>query len=157
MQVCLHQACDTSHLFLGDVVSKHMGQLHTDNAFLNIEIVLQVGAVTNTFNVPGVEEHCFFLKRMEEAQKLRKRINECFEIASLPGTTPEERKQLLTFVIVSLIPHFQSLFATLKCLGFALDVKNALLYHMYIFKFQTGTFCYQRPELQLSSFPKILT
>lgn len=67
---------------------------------LNADL-LQVGAVTNTFNVPGVEENCFFLKRMEEAQKLRKRINECFEIASLPGATPEERKQLLTFTIVS--------------------------------------------------------
>ena len=65
-------------------------------------VLLQVGAVTNTFNVPGVEENCFFLKRMEEAQKLRKRINECFEIASLPGITPEERQRLLTFVVVSL-------------------------------------------------------
>ena len=63
----------------------------------------QVGAVTNTFNVPGVEENCFFLKRMEEAQKLRKRINECFEIASLPGITDEDRKRLLTFVVVGLL------------------------------------------------------
>ena len=62
---------------------------------------LQIGAVTNTFNVPGVEENCFFLKKMEHAKRLRQRINECFEIASLPNTTPEERKQLLSFVIVS--------------------------------------------------------
>ena len=60
----------------------------------------KVGAVTNTFGVPGVEENCFFLKKMEEANELRKRINECFEIASLPNTSPEERKRLLTFVIV---------------------------------------------------------
>lgn len=58
--------------------------------------------MTNTFGVLGVEENCFFLKRMEEAKKLRQRINECFEIASLPTTPPEERKQLLTFVIVSI-------------------------------------------------------
>lgn len=56
--------------------------------------------MTNTFGVPGVEENCFFLKKMEEANELRKRINECFEIASLPNTSPEERKRLLTFVIV---------------------------------------------------------
>ena len=61
---------------------------------------VQVGAVTNTFGVPGVEENCFFLKKMEDAKRLRQRINECFEIASLPDTTPEERKQLLTFVVV---------------------------------------------------------
>ena len=61
---------------------------------------LQVGSVTNTFNVPGVEENCFFLKDMEGAKALRQRINECFEISALPSTTPEERKRLLTFVVV---------------------------------------------------------
>lgn len=64
------------------------------------DVCLQIGAVVNTFNVPGVEEHCFFLKEMPDAKRLRQRINECFEIASLPGTTPEERKRLLSFVIV---------------------------------------------------------
>ena len=62
--------------------------------------VVQVGSVTNTFNVPGVEENCFFLKDMEGAKALRQRINECFEISALPSTTPEERKRLLTFVVV---------------------------------------------------------
>ena len=59
-----------------------------------------MGSVTNTFNVPGVEENCFFLKDMEGAKALRQRINECFEISALPSTTPEERKRLLTFVVV---------------------------------------------------------
>jgi len=60
--------------------------------------------VTNTFGVPGVEENCFFLKTIAEAKKLRQRINESFEIASLPNTTYEERKRLLTFVIVLPLP-----------------------------------------------------
>lgn len=63
-------------------------------------MVVQVGSVTNTFNVPGVEENCFFLKDMEGAKALRQRINECFEISALPSTSPEERKRLLTFVVV---------------------------------------------------------
>ena len=58
--------------------------------------------MTNTFNVPGVEENCFFLKDMEGAKALRQRINECFEISALPSTSPEERKRLLTFVVVRL-------------------------------------------------------
>ena len=62
--------------------------------------MVQVGSVTNTFNVPGVEENCFFLKDMEGAKALRQRINECFEISALPSTSPEERKRLLTFVVV---------------------------------------------------------
>ncbi|KAL0054534.1 hypothetical protein WJX82_010454 [Trebouxia sp. C0006] len=63
-------------------------------------LVVAVGSVTNTFNVPGVEENCFFLKDMEGAKALRQRINECFEISALPSTSPEERKRLLTFVVV---------------------------------------------------------
>ena len=62
--------------------------------------LLQVGSVTNTFNVPGVEENCFFLKDMEGAKALRQRINECFEISALPSTSPEERRRLLPFVVV---------------------------------------------------------
>ncbi len=65
-----------------------------------VRVHVQVGSVTNTFNVPGVEENCFFLKDMEGAKALRQRINECFEISALPSTTPEERKRLLTFVVV---------------------------------------------------------
>lgn len=61
--------------------------------------------MTNTFNVPGVKENCFFLKDMEGAKMLRQRINECFEISALPSTTPEERKRLLTFVVVCCFVH----------------------------------------------------
>ena len=61
----------------------------------------QIGAVTNTFGVPGVDEHCFYMKNAEDAKALRERINACFELANLPNTTDEERRRLLTFVIVS--------------------------------------------------------
>ena len=69
---------------------------------IQFRVFVQVGSVTNTFNVPGVEENCFFLKDMEGAKALRQRINECFEISALPSTSPEERRRLLTFVVVSL-------------------------------------------------------
>lgn len=62
--------------------------------------VLQVGAVTNTFNVPGVTDHCFFLKSAEDARAIRERVNACFELANLPDSSPEDRKRLLSFVIV---------------------------------------------------------
>ena len=62
---------------------------------------MQIGAVTNTFGVPGVEENCFYMKSAEDAKALRERINACFELANLPDTTDEERRRLLSFVIVS--------------------------------------------------------
>ncbi|KAI7836386.1 hypothetical protein COHA_009749 [Chlorella ohadii] len=63
-------------------------------------LVLGVGSINNTFNIQGVEENTMFFKTVEDAARLRLRISECFERAALPQTTPEERKKLLSFVIV---------------------------------------------------------
>ena len=41
-----------------------------------------------------------FFKSVEDASKLRLRVSECFERAALPATTQEERKKLLSIVIV---------------------------------------------------------
>jgi len=54
--------------------------------------------VSATHGVSGLE-HCFQLKTIRDAREIRRRILENFEIASLPTTTPEERKRLLSFVI----------------------------------------------------------
>eukprot|EP00891_Asterochloris_glomerata_P001208 jgi/Astpho2/1208/Aster-08175 len=63
-------------------------------------LVFAVGSVNNTFGVPGVEENCLFLKDMEHAKAIRHRVNQAFELAALPTTSPAERERLLTFVIV---------------------------------------------------------
>jgi len=49
-------------------------------------LVLAAGAVTNTFGVPGVAEHGFGLKSLEDALRLRRHILRQFERASVePG------------------------------------------------------------------------
>lgn len=63
-------------------------------------LVVALGAQVNTFNTPGVKEHCHFLKEVEDAQKIRRSVIDCFEAAVLPGLSVEERKQNLHFVIV---------------------------------------------------------
>ncbi|KDP20881.1 hypothetical protein JCGZ_21352 [Jatropha curcas] len=63
-------------------------------------LVIAMGARPNTFNTPGVEEHCNFLKEVEDAQKIRRNVIDNFEKASLPGLTEEERKRILHFVVV---------------------------------------------------------
>jgi NADH dehydrogenase FAD-containing subunit len=55
---------------------------------------------SNTFGLPGVEEHCLFLKTTTDARKIRQRIVECFEHAEQPTTSHEEKQNLLHFVIV---------------------------------------------------------
>ena len=63
-------------------------------------LVIAVGAVNNTFKIPGVEQHALYLKELDEARAIRGRIIDCFERASQPSTTDEERKRLLHFVVV---------------------------------------------------------
>ncbi|GMJ03369.1 NAD(P)H dehydrogenase B1 [Hibiscus trionum] len=63
-------------------------------------LVIAVGAQINTFNTPGVLENCHFLKEVEDAQKIRRSVIDCFEKAVLPGLTEEEGRINLHFVIV---------------------------------------------------------
>lgn len=63
-------------------------------------LVVAIGAQVNTFNTPGVTENCHFLKELEDAQKLRRSVIDCFEKASIPGLTEEERRTNLHFVVV---------------------------------------------------------
>ncbi|KAL0400008.1 UNVERIFIED_CONTAM: External alternative NAD(P)H-ubiquinone oxidoreductase B1, mitochondrial [Sesamum radiatum] len=63
-------------------------------------LVIAIGAQVNTFNTPGVMEHCHFLKEVEDAQRIRRTVIDCFEKAVLPELTEEERKINLHFVIV---------------------------------------------------------
>ncbi|KAJ6975947.1 hypothetical protein NC653_031695 [Populus alba x Populus x berolinensis] len=78
-------------------------------------LILAMGARVNTFNTPGVEEHAHFLKPGKEilkprldltlqevgdAQRLRKSIIDCYERASLPSLSEEEKKRVMHFVVV---------------------------------------------------------
>ncbi|KAK9284453.1 hypothetical protein L1049_023626 [Liquidambar formosana] len=63
-------------------------------------LVIATGGQVNTFNTPGVMEHCHFLKEVEDAQKIRDSVIDCFEKAVLPSLSEEERKTNLHFVIV---------------------------------------------------------
>ncbi|PKA45698.1 NAD(P)H dehydrogenase B3, mitochondrial [Apostasia shenzhenica] len=63
-------------------------------------LVVAMGARSNTFNTPGVPEHCHFLKEIEDAQRIRRSVMNCFEKASLPNLSEEERRKNLHFVII---------------------------------------------------------
>lgn len=62
------------------------------------KLVVAVGANTNTRGVNGLE-HVHFLKTIADAKGIRKHIMDNFELACLPTTTDEERKNLLSFVV----------------------------------------------------------
>lgn len=63
-------------------------------------LVVAVGAISRTFNIPGVEQYAFLLKELADARAIRQRIIECFERAATPLQNTDERQRLLHFVIV---------------------------------------------------------
>ncbi|BDA51498.1 Internal alternative NAD(P)H-ubiquinone oxidoreductase A1 [Coccomyxa sp. Obi] len=88
-------------------------------------LIMAVGEQTATFGVPGVEEHCFFMKaslttfachrssfleleiqsvtaevEITDSVKLRRRIVECFELATLPGASETQKRKAVHFVVV---------------------------------------------------------
>lgn len=68
------------------------------------KLLVAVGAQTNTFGIPGVREHCCFLKSVQDARQIRTAIVHCFERANLPRLSDEERTSILTFCVIGAGP-----------------------------------------------------
>ncbi|KAF2087396.1 external NADH-ubiquinone oxidoreductase 1 mitochondrial precursor [Saccharata proteae CBS 121410] len=63
-------------------------------------LVVGVGAENATFGIPGVREHGLFLKEVDDAQRIRKRIMDCCETAIFKDQTKDEVSRLLHMVVV---------------------------------------------------------
>jgi NADH dehydrogenase len=63
------------------------------------QLVLALGSVNSTFNLPGIAEHALPLKTLEDAERLRNHVIAMLELADVePDETRKHR--LLTFVFV---------------------------------------------------------
>jgi len=62
-------------------------------------LILAGGSISHDFGIPGVKDHAFFLKTLEEGVALKNHIICCFEAAA-QETDHEKRSSLLTFTIV---------------------------------------------------------
>lgn len=62
-------------------------------------LVVAVGAAVADYGVPGVKEHTLKLASVEDARAVRRGILEQFARAEIPGLTPEQIRDRLTFVI----------------------------------------------------------
>ncbi|KAF9890419.1 hypothetical protein FE257_006087 [Aspergillus nanangensis] len=78
------------------------------------KLVIAVGAVSTTFNTPGVRQNAMFFKDIGDARRVKRRVRECFELAALPTTTPDMRRWLLHFAIVGAGPTGTELAASLR-------------------------------------------
>ncbi|CAG8634684.1 5200_t:CDS:10, partial [Paraglomus occultum] len=62
------------------------------------KLIIAVGSQSITHGVEGIE-HCHFLKTINDARGIRKKIMDNFEKASLPTTSAADKKRLLSFVV----------------------------------------------------------
>ena len=62
------------------------------------KLVIGVGSTTNPHGVKGLE-NCNFLKDLDDARQIKKKILNNLEMACLPTTSDEERRRLLSFVV----------------------------------------------------------
>ena len=63
-------------------------------------IAIAPGRTNQTFGTPGVEENALFLKNVTDAREVAARVRDCFEKASMPGTSEQQQLDLLQFIIV---------------------------------------------------------
>jgi NADH dehydrogenase FAD-containing subunit len=64
------------------------------------KLVIAVGCYSQTFNTPGVRENALFLKDVNDARRIRRRILDLFELARLPFIPDDTKRHLLHFAIV---------------------------------------------------------
>ena len=69
--------------------------LGTEQTLRYDQLVIGVGAVTSTFNLPGVAEHALPLKTLEDADRLRNHVIAMLELADLPLRRAGERPLLV--------------------------------------------------------------
>lgn len=97
----IFRRADNIHVRLAEMtgLDLHARVVLTDDGPLPYDyLVLALGSEPGFFGVQGAEEHAFPLRWMSDAVPLRHHVLTCFEEAITAG--PEERRRLLTFVIV---------------------------------------------------------
>jgi NADH dehydrogenase FAD-containing subunit len=71
-------ACEQINFDRKEIVCK--GMLDADGNPYTLgydKLVIACGGISNTFKIPGVEQHAFFLKDISDAKKIRGRVLEC--------------------------------------------------------------------------------
>jgi len=102
----LEVACTKIDAESNRIVCEDVSSLGGETPAFTLEydrLVVAVGAVSNTFNTPGVNENALFLKEIDDATVIRSRMLDAFETASLE-TDEAKMKALLEFVVVGAGP-----------------------------------------------------
>ncbi|XAR58904.1 NADH:ubiquinone reductase (non-electrogenic) [Bertholletia excelsa] len=64
------------------------------------KLVIAAGAEALTFGIKGVHEHAVFLREVNDAQEIRRRLLRNLLLSDVPGVTEEEKRRILHCVVV---------------------------------------------------------
>jgi len=64
------------------------------------QLIVAVGGVRNSYHTPGVNDNCYFLDNLSDAQDIRDSIIDAFENANIPGISDDIKRKNLHFVII---------------------------------------------------------
>ncbi|CAL9210281.1 unnamed protein product [Musa hybrid cultivar] len=64
------------------------------------KLVIAAGADPLTFNIKGVKEHAMFLREVQHAQEIRRKLLLNLMLSEAPGISEEEKKRLLHCVVI---------------------------------------------------------
>lgn len=64
------------------------------------KLVIALGAEASTFGIHGVKEHAIFLREVNHAQEIRRRLLLNLMLSDVPGISDEEKRRLLHCVVV---------------------------------------------------------
>src|SRR3989338_1861471 len=94
--------CCLADLHVTDVESVSLKEKYVETLHGRINydyLVIGMGSTSNFFGLPGAEEHCFTLKNIDDAKKIKNRcIDVCEEAIHIDGE--QERKKILRMEII---------------------------------------------------------
>jgi NADH dehydrogenase len=80
-------------------IDPHAKQVHTASGPIPYDyLIVAAGGVTQTFDLPGIEDFAFGLKNLQDAGAIRNHLLRMFELAN-ETDDPEKRASILRFVV----------------------------------------------------------
>ncbi len=86
-------------VFVSPTYSSNGEELLPRRVFSYDTLVLAVGSISNTFNIPGIQEHCLFLDTTTQAFNFQKQLVEAY-IRNYAANNYSQSDQVLSIVIV---------------------------------------------------------
>lgn len=97
---CIGIDADTHEVYCETVSNGELSQEPYNFKVAYDKLVIAAGAEPLTFGIKGVKEHAFFLREVNHAQEIRKKLLLNLMLSENPGISEEEKDRLLHIVVI---------------------------------------------------------